>query len=243
MQGSCVAFELFAAYSLHRRRRDAHELPVGQFKEPSPSRGAKRCRASRPDAGRGRSSMTDAVSIRVRVGDRDHAVLCSSGCWWTSSACAGQRLRGRRGAHRGPRERRGRLQPAVAGRRAPQAFASSDVHAPSRQARGLTEQQPSEQPQQPTPLATIAGAANLNAVDVDDAMAILREQSDARAASTRRPSSWASRRRWATTRRRGAARRSRRFYRPLAHGDPRRDARAAIRVRARARKADRPRGA
>ena len=35
------------------------------------------------------------------------------------------------------------------------------------------------QPPQPTPLAPIAGAANLNAVDVDDAMAILREQSDA----------------------------------------------------------------
>ena len=121
----------------------------------------------------------DAVSIRVRVGDRDHAVLCSSGMLvdelryvlWSAFEVDAAHIAGLVSDA-------GVCSPLSLVARAPQAFASN-TYTLLVKPEAFTEQQPSEQPPQPTPLATIAGAANLNAVDVDDAMAILREQSDA----------------------------------------------------------------
>ncbi len=121
----------------------------------------------------------DAVSIRVRVGDRDHAVLCSSGMLVDELRYVLGSAFEVDAAHiAGLVSDAGVCSPLSLVARAPQAFASN-TYTLLVKPEAFTEQQPSEQPPQPTPLATIAGAANLNAVDVDDAMAILREQSDA----------------------------------------------------------------
>ena len=121
----------------------------------------------------------DAVSIRVRVGDRDHAVLCSSGMLVDELRYVLGSAFEVDAAHiAGLVSDAGVCSPLSLVARAPQAFAAA-TYTLLVKPEAFTEQQPSEQPPQPTPLATIAGAANLNAVDVDDAMAILREQSDA----------------------------------------------------------------
>ena len=124
--------------------------------------------------------MTDAVSIRVRVGDRDHAVLCSSGMLVDELRYVLGSAFEVDAAHiAGLVSDAGVCSPLSLVARAPQAFASSTytlLVKPEAFTESSTEP---AQPPQPTPLATIAGAANLNAVDVDDAMAILREQSDA----------------------------------------------------------------
>ena len=123
--------------------------------------------------------MTDAVSIRVRVGDRDHAVLCSSGMLVDELRYVLGSAFEVDAAHiAGLVSDAGVCSPLSLVARAPQAFAAA-TYTLLVKPEAFTEQQPPEQPPQPTPLATIAGAANLNAVDVDDAMAILREQSDA----------------------------------------------------------------
>ena len=122
----------------------------------------------------------DAVSIRVRVGDRDHAVLCSSGMLVDELRYVLGSAFEVDAAHiAGLVSDAGVCSPLSLVARAPQAFASNTytlLVKPEAFTESSTEP---AQPPQPTPLATIAGAANLNAVDVDDAMAILREQSDA----------------------------------------------------------------
>ena len=138
--------------------------------------------------------MTDAVSIRVRVGDRDHAVLCSSGMLVDELRYVLGSAFEVDAAHiAGLVSDAGVCSPLSLVARAPQAFASS-TYTLLVKPEAFTEQQPSEQPQQPTPLATIAGAANLNAVDgVDDAMAIQGSRASRRrwaaASTSSRPSS------------------------------------------------------
>lgn len=123
--------------------------------------------------------MADAVPIRVRVGDRDHAVLCSGGMLVDELRYVlGSAFEVDAQQIAGLVSDEGVCSPLSLVARAPGAFASG---AYTLLVKPEAFAEPAEAPpQQPTPmpLATISGAANLNAVDVDEAMAILREQAD-----------------------------------------------------------------